>query len=57
MPSLLRLRGLHAQLVADELEGGGDGLVGRTSTTGTRTRSEWINGLKRMFYQDTLFVL
>ena len=24
---LLRLRGLHAQLVADELEGGGDGLV------------------------------
>ena len=24
---LLRLRGLHAQLVADELEGRGDGLV------------------------------
>lgn len=26
-PLSLRLRGLHAQLVADELEGGGDGLV------------------------------
>ena len=27
LPFSLRLRGLHAQLVADELEGGGDGLV------------------------------
>ena len=26
-PSFLRLRGLHAQLVADELEGGGDSLI------------------------------
>lgn len=33
------------------------GQCGRTSTTGTRTRSGWINGWKRMFYRDTHFVL
>lgn len=36
---------------------GATGPRGRTSTAGTRTRSGWINGLKRMFYRDTHFVL
>lgn len=27
------------------------------STTGTRTRSGWINRWKRIFYRDTLFAL
>lgn len=36
---------------------GRKGRVGGGSTTGTRTRSGWINGLKRMFYRDTHFVL
>ena len=36
---------------------GATGPCGRTSTTGTRTRSGWINGWKRMFYRDTYFVL
>lgn len=36
---------------------GATGPCGRTSTTGTRTRSGWINGWKRMFYRDTHFVL
>ena len=36
---------------------GATGPCGRTSTTGTRTRSGWINGWKRMIYRDTHFVL
>ena len=33
----------------------GERAVWGGSTTGTRTRSGWINGLKRMFYRDTHF--
>ena len=35
----------------------GDRAVWGTSTTGTRTRSGWINGWKRMSYRDTHFAL
>ena len=36
---------------------GATGPCGRISTTGTRTRSGWINGWKQVFYRDTHFVL
>ena len=35
----------------------GDRAVWGTSTTGTRTRSGWINEWKRMSYRDTFFAL
>ena len=49
LPRLAVARGRRAGV-------GRKGRVGG-STTGTRTRSGWINGLKRMFYRDTHFVL
>lgn len=47
----------HSGDARTEGRSGATGPCGRTSTTGTRTRSGWIDGWKRVFYRDTHFVL
>ena len=55
--AVFRWRHAHSGDTRTEGRSGVTGPCGRTSTTGARTRSDWINGWKRMFYRDTHFVL
>ena len=63
LTSVMRVKGVswwchaHSGDARTEVRSGATGPCGRTSTTGTRIRSGWINGWKRVFYRDTHFVL
>lgn len=55
--AVFRWRHAHSGDTRTEGRSGVTGPCGRTFTTGARTRSDWINGWKRMFYRDIHFVL
>ena len=55
--AVFRWRHAHSGDTRTEGRSGATGPCGRTSTTGAHTRSDWINGWKRMFYRDIHFVL